>query len=125
MNKPKVPTGLRSRILEGILQAEKRIARLYLLTSGTISIMAIVGLVVSITYVAQSLAQSGTYEYVSILFSSGGLTLYWKELAYSILETAPILAVSGFLGVCGLCIYSIVKTITSAQRFTSLKAAFN
>ena len=54
---------------------------------------SISGLASTLKILSGDLAQSGFYEYFSLIFSDSRLMLaYWKELAFSLAESLPIMS---------------------------------
>ncbi len=71
---------------------------------------------------SQSLNQSGFNQYVSLVFSDGAiLANYWKELAWSLAESLPIMILIAFLSVLSIFVWSLFKTILIGRQ----KIAFN
>ncbi|MCX6736560.1 MAG: hypothetical protein NTW73_00500 [Candidatus Parcubacteria bacterium] len=71
---------------------------------------------------SQSLDQSGFNQYVSLVFSDGAiLANYWKELAWSLAESLPIMILIAFLSVLSIFVWSLFKTILIGRQ----KMAFN
>jgi hypothetical protein len=53
---------------------------------------SLAGLIPVSRSLVDSFTRSGFYEYLSLLFSNNnGLAYYWKELAYSLAESLPVL----------------------------------
>jgi hypothetical protein len=77
-----------------LLKREKRIAKLKLTAFSFVGILSLVGAIPAFKMLATDFAQSGFYEYFSLLFSSNGaLASSWKELAYSLAESLPTISI--------------------------------
>lgn len=112
-----LPVHLRTHILYAILQEERRRARRYFLAAGTISALSLLGLVFSVLYIIEGVAQSGFYQYLSLLASDSDLMLtYWREFALSVAEAAPVVGLSLlFMALFGL--LSSVRILTRHARY--------
>ena len=68
--------------------------RVMVWTAGTMGALA--GLVPAFHYAGQELAQSGFYQYLSLLFSDGGVLLAnsWREFALSLAESLPLMGIT-------------------------------
>lgn len=77
-------------VWHSIIVRNKRIARLKLWTFSFAGVASLIGIVPAWKALSSDLAQSGFYEYLSLVFSSSDSILsYWKELAFSIAESLP------------------------------------
>jgi len=72
---------------------EKRIARLKFFAFSFIGFISLIGLVPAFIALFDDFAQSGFYEYLSLIFSNNGaIVSYWKELAFSLGESLPVMS---------------------------------
>ncbi len=87
-------SGLASGIWQNIAIRSKRKARFELWAFSFIGIISLTGLVPALKALSNNLVQSGFYEYFSLIFSnSSSLLSYWKELAFSIAESLPVMSI--------------------------------
>ena len=77
-------------IWHNIVLRNNRIAHLKLWIFSVIGFASLVGLIPAWKLLSGDLAQSGLYEYFSLLFSGSSIFSYWKELLLSITESLPI-----------------------------------
>jgi len=88
------PENSPSLIWEKILKREKRLARTRLSIFSIVGTVSFLGLIPIFKILLKDLAKSGFYEYLSIAFSNGGtLSLYWKELSFSLTEALPVISI--------------------------------
>jgi len=87
------PTELCQAILLQIEKLERRSARVrFFLFASATSVSGLV-LIPAVQYAAQEFYTSGFYSYWSLLFSDGrGVMAYWQDIAYSLFESLPSLA---------------------------------
>ena len=89
---------LRTHILARIGEEERRRAKIFLAASMATLSLSIVGVVYSVRYMLQGLYQSSFYSYFSLLFSDPDVVLaYWREFAFSLAESLPLLGVTASL----------------------------
>jgi len=85
---------LRQRILTHISRDERRRARIYVLTSAVVTVLSLTGIVVSVQYVVQTLYQSSSYAYLSLLFSDTDIVFAnWQAFSLSLLESVPLIGI--------------------------------
>lgn len=81
---------LADNIWHKISVREKRIVYLKLAAFSSLGLFSLGGLIPMLKIVGNDFAQSGFYEYLSILFSgSGSIASYWRELMFSLAESFP------------------------------------
>lgn len=106
-------------VWQTVIRYDKRITRLKLWVFSSALLASLVGLVPAFQILFNDLAHSGFYEYFSLIFSDGGSILsYWKELAFSIVESLPsmsILLTLSLLFVCFLSLKYLIKQIIKGQ----------
>ena len=77
-----------------IVVQDKRTTRLKLWAFSFVGATSLIGLVPAWKLLSGDLAQSGLYEYFSLIFSNGNsIFSYWKELILSIAESLPIMSI--------------------------------
>ena len=90
---------LANNIWHKITSRNKRIIFLKFISFSFIGISSLLGLIPMLKILANDFAQSGFYEYASLIFSSNGmLASYWKDFAYSLLESLPTMSIILSLG---------------------------
>jgi hypothetical protein len=107
-------------LFEGILlrveTEDVRQARTRLGFLGVVSLTSFVALVPAFQYALNGFYQSGFYQYFSLLFSDGATLLpYWKEFAFSLIETLPIVEITAFLIVVLILLESTKSVIKNAR----------
>lgn len=109
---------LEQDIIKKIYKIRKK--KLFILQSiyGFISIGSFIGIISSGIYALKTLANSSVYEYISLLFTDIETLSYWKELSFSITESFPFLAIASCLAICGIFLWSLLKTVR-IQTFKS------
>lgn len=118
MEKIRPPRDLKRSILLGIAKEELRRAKVYFAIALTALPTSLVAVFLSGRYLINSFYESGFYEYFSLLFSGDSTVLaYWKELAYSLVETMPVLGTIVFLIAVSVLIWSGANTATNLRRF--------
>lgn len=94
---------------QNIIIHNKKITLIKLGVFSSIGALSLIGLIPALKTLFSEFSKSGFYEYFSILFSNNsGFSSYWKELAYSLAESLPIINI----------IYAFVLVFT---LFLSLK----
>ena len=85
---------LASTVWDAIIARNKRIIRFKLWIFSFMGFASLVGLVPVFKILLNDLAQSGFYEYFSLIFSDGGsMVTYWKELFFSLAESLPVFSI--------------------------------
>ena len=92
------PENLSGRIIARIrLETRKAAWRLSCLLGGA-AVLAFSGLVWLGTMLASEISASGSMQYLSLIFSDTGLALSnWREIAFSLIESAPAQAAGLFV----------------------------
>lgn len=121
LNKIEAPENLGEKILTRISIEERRKAEWRLAFSVPLAIASSIGVVFAFQYAAQEVAQSGFYQYLSIVLSDEGAAVtYWKELSMLLAESAPILGTAALLGAVLVLLGSLRSAVKNAQTvFTS------
>lgn len=118
MEKIQPPKDLKRNVLLGIAKEEFRRAKVYFAVTATALPVSLVAVFLSGRYLMNSFYQSGFYDYLSLLFSGDSTILvYWKELAYSLVETMPIVGAIVFLIAFSFLVWSGANTFTNVRRF--------
>ncbi len=113
------PERLCGNILGQIKLEERRTARLRLFFVGSVFLASFAALIPAFQYFIREFYQSGSYQYLSLLFSDGGAVLsYWKEFTLSIAESLPVLGITAVLAT----IFVFLGSLRLAIR--DLKTAF-
>lgn len=119
MEKIRPPQDLKRNILLGIAKEELHRAKVYFAITLTTLPVSLVAVFFSGRYLMNSFYESGFYNYLSLLLSGDSTVLaYWKELAYSLAETMPIVSTIVFLVAFSFFIWSGANTLTNLRRFT-------
>ena len=85
---------LAQNIWNTITKREKRNTQIKLWVFSSVGFVSFAGLVPVFKILLSELSQSGFYEYASLAFSDTGLLLSsWKELAFSLIESLPIMSI--------------------------------
>lgn len=79
-------------------QRHRAIIRLFFL--GFAVLLSFAALIPTFRYLSNDFYQSGSYQYLSLIFSDGGMLIsYWKEFMLSIAESLPIISIAAFLSI--------------------------
>lgn len=93
-NKIAPQTGLADNIWQTIVRRQKYTARIKLLIFSLTGLLSLVGLIPALKTLLSDFAQSGFYEYLSLIFSNSGTVLtFWKELLLTLAESLPVLSI--------------------------------
>lgn len=103
--------GLEQDIISKIRKLERKGLFIKQSIFGAVALVSFAGIIPSGLYIAKALSTSGLSGYLSLMFSDVGALSYWKELALSILESLPFLGLAIGLGVTGLFLWSLLKTV--------------
>jgi hypothetical protein len=118
MEKIRPPRDLKRNIILGIAKEELHRAKVYFAVTLTALPASLVAVFLSGRYLINSFNESGFYDYFSLLFSGDSMVLaYWKELAYSLVETMPIVGAIVFLIAISFLVWSAANTFTNLRRF--------
>lgn len=86
---------LAESVWHNIVVREKRITRIKLWGFSLIGATSLIGFIPAWKSLSTDFSQSGLYEYFSLAFSSGSsISLYWKELIFSIAESLPTMSIA-------------------------------
>lgn len=120
MERPKPPAQLREAVLSSIRTAERKSARRSLAVSILVAGLSLGGLAYSALYLVGVLHASGSYSYVSLVFSDPDIILdYWQYVALSFVESAPVAAIIAILS-------AVWLTLASARAVArNARGAFN
>jgi len=87
-------TNLSETVWRAITVRGRRITQFKLWVFALAGFASLIGLVPAIKILSSDLAQSGFYEYFSLIFSDSGLMLsYWKEFIFSLAESLPTMSI--------------------------------
>jgi hypothetical protein len=102
------PAGLQNCIMARVKKAARRKIFEKIVAGSIISIFFAIALVVVGRQTLAETAVSGFGQYLSLIFNSGGLILSdWRDLAWTIVESAPITGLALCLGATGMFIAAI------------------
>jgi len=114
------PENLEAQILKKISRERFKTASFRLVSLGTLSLASLFGLVKSGIFLWQSFSETGFYQYASLIFSDGSiLKNYWKEFAFSLVESLPLLALTSVLLISAIFIWSSAKALKDARLILS------
>jgi hypothetical protein len=107
---------LKNRIIEEIRLREFRKARFFFYFSSLGFILSFIAVFPAFMYLSNSFYQSGFIQYVSAIFSDGGVVFtYWKEYLSLVVESAPIFEVSIILTITLLLLFSFKTAIKNVR----------
>jgi hypothetical protein len=116
-------TTLAEDIWRSILVRNQHIARIKLWSFSFLGFASFVGFIPVFKTLSNSLAQSGLYEYFSLIFSNGSSVLsYWKELLFSIAESIPTMSIVlslSFVFVFFLSLKYVMRQIIKGQSYSA------
>lgn len=85
---------LAQNVWHSLVIRNKHITRLKLWAFSFVGLTSLVGLIPAWRILSSDLAQSGFYEYLSLIFSSGNSFFsYWKEFLFSVAESLPTMSI--------------------------------
>ncbi len=85
---------LSNDILLAISDKDRKNAHIKLWVNSTIGVFSFVGFFPAFKLLLSDFAQSGFYQYLSLVFSDGHITSYWKEIILSITESIPMISLT-------------------------------
>ena len=89
------PADLEARILARIDAAQRRVAHSRMTALRFTAVASSAGVIFAFQYAFEGFARSGFYQYLSLLFSDNAIVFAsWKEFAFSLVESVPILCVT-------------------------------
>ena len=103
-------TDIEKSIILNIHNLEKRSMILEQGLYGLVSLCSLGGLIATVLYINKIISASGTYEYISLIFSDIQALTYWRELLLSVADSLPFLGLAMLFGVGALFLWSILKT---------------
>ncbi|HTE48745.1 MAG TPA: hypothetical protein VK675_02470 [Candidatus Paceibacterota bacterium] len=117
---------LADNIWFAITQRDKRMNQIKLWIFTLAGIASLLGFVPAFIRLSEDLAQSGFYEYFSLIFSdSRSILLNWKEFIYSVTESLPasgLILTLSLVFTCLLSLRYLMKQIDKSQfLYTSTK----
>jgi hypothetical protein len=112
----KPPTHLKQRILSNIKSEESKKAKIVLVFSSFGFVASFIAIFPAFIYLGRSLYQSGFFQYLSAIFSDGGIVLtYWKDYISLIVESAPLFEILSVLVVMFVLLLSLRSTIKNIK----------
>lgn len=114
------PEGLEELILKSISKERHKSAIFRLTSLGTISTASLFVLVKASISLWQSFSQTGFYDYLSLIISDGSvITTYWKEFAFLLVESLPLIGLILLLSSMTIFIWSSAKALKDARLILS------
>ncbi len=111
-----VPNGLKESVLLRIESEALKQRRIQMGFFVSASFASGFGTVFLFTLLLKSLSQSGLYEYLSLIFSDGGaLVSFWKEFAFTFMESLPVLVLAGFLAATAVFLWAAAKLMRAIR----------
>ncbi len=110
------PIGLKEQIVMRIKYLERRSLMIRLLLLAILSTSSLVAVILSFYSLGRALAKSGFFEYFSLVTDTSVITTYWKEVAFSLVESLPFLSIALMLAVIDIFIWSGSKTWSRARE---------
>jgi hypothetical protein len=106
------PEYLFPHILSRITLLKQRAARIrFILFSGT-TLMSFLTMIAALRYAWGSFAESSFSAYASLLSSDGSaVLLYWKEFAFSLIESVPLMGITVLLSAIFTLLLSLKLTL--------------
>lgn len=87
-------------VLSRIEAIKKRTARVRLILLSGATLAALIALVTAFQYLINDFYQSGSYQYLSLLFSDGEAVMaYWQDFTLSLVESLPFMSMTAVLSV--------------------------
>ena len=110
------PLNLEDVIFKRIIKERRKSALVRFTLLGGTSLVSLLGLVKAGTLLWQSFIQTGFYEYTTLIFSDGSaLASYWKEFAFSLIESLPLISLISLLSITAIFIWSSTKALKDAR----------
>ena len=122
--KTEPPRDLPFVIWQKIVKRNKKIFILKVGIFSFVGLSSLFGTFFAFSNLTNNISNSGIYEYTSLLFSkNSGVTLYWRELAFSIAESMPVVEIIYVLSLIFILFISIryiAKQINNNQLVLSI-----
>ena len=110
---------LADNILRALLVRQKHQAQLKLWIFALVGIISFAGLVPALKTLSTDFAQSGFSEYFSLIFGSGSILSYWKELFLSLAESLPTMSIIFTLSLAFICLFSLRHLVKQFVQFSA------
>jgi hypothetical protein len=92
------PRDLLVKIMAKIAQRQRKMAIWNFAVSGVVFVVTLVVLVPAFVAVHSAMTQSGSYQFMSLLFSNfSEVAASWQDFMFSLLESLPILGIAALL----------------------------
>jgi hypothetical protein len=102
------PENLSENVWRAIIARDQRITRIKLWAFASVAALSVSLLIPAFRILLTDFKQSGFYDYLSLIFSSGGSIIsYWKELAFSLAESLPAISIILTLSLLFICFFSM------------------
>jgi hypothetical protein len=114
------PTAPKEALLASIIgrihREQIRLARKRFVAFVFASLASLSGVVAVAVLLIRSFVSSGSYHYLSLIFSDGASLLsYWKEIALFMAESLPAVGLAFLFGAGLLFVWSLVRTVKQAE----------
>ena len=114
------PAGLESRVMACVERAARRRSFERIATGSIVSVFFAATLVVIGQQTSAEIATSGFGQYLSLLFSNGGVVMSnWSDFGWTIVESAPITGLALCLGTAGLLVGAVRWTGKAVGGFSA------
>ncbi len=108
---------LSENIMKEVRRFENKKIRIRFILSSLIACASLGGIIESVLRLIQSSNQSGFFQYLSLLFSdSATFFSYWKEFAFSLAESLPLMSVVLLLSVVAVFLWSTSRALKDAEK---------
>ena len=105
-----IPEGLEERVFLSIQNAQQREYAFRRTLWGSLSLASLAVLAFSSIYTVHAFAVSSFSNYFSLIFSDmGSISLWWKDLGLSLVESLPVFGTLLLVGSIGLAVWSMRK----------------
>ncbi len=111
--KQPLPADLEARVIGHLRAAERRFYTLRLIGWSGLTISSLAALIPALNYLTTAVSTSGFYQYLSLALTDQSVFIsYWRELALSLTESLPIMAVTAVLSLLAVLLWTIPKNIS-------------
>lgn len=112
LNEP-LPPSLEAKVIIRLRAAKRRAYTQRLAGWATLTLSSFVALIPAFNYLITAISTSGFYQYLNLALTDQTVfTTYWRELALSLTESIPIMAITGVLTLLAVLLWTIPKNIS-------------
>lgn len=109
------PTQSFDAVIVRIARLEIRRFRMRLSLYGSLVVAAVVAFVPVVRYFIAAANESGFFQYLSLITSDGQFLLaHWSDFARTIADSAPVMGMTGLVGIALIFVYSIGRLVSYA-----------